>query len=855
MKSYGALSGRYLKQQRRRTLLTIIGIILSVALISAIGTMGQAIQDNMLSNTKYEDGSFHFGYKAADSKLADQLRGNVLVDQEGILLTGPDTKLSDHASAYLSGVNADGFDLLPIHLEQGRYPQSSDELIVEQWFLEQLQGQSVLGSKLTMNDMNGEPREYTIVGILANQRGSQIDHNSKAYTLLDENAASTKAAANLQLFVTLKPGVEIKDELAHFHDLNDTFEPNRELLALMGQSSDRDVNNALNIVFGTLIGLVVLSTIAVIYNAFHIAVLERIRQFGLLRTLGATPRQIRNLVLREASMLSLIGIPLGLAIGWAGLWLSLWLMTHNGFQVLQMQSFKLTFHWWIMGLSVGVGLFAVYVAAWLPARKASTVSPVEATKGAGSIVRESYRRLRIPSLLQFIGVEGKMASSNIRRNRAKFRITTFSIAVSITLFIVFHYFTQQALGLSVDTTENTKIAFELYPYSGGVDENGNRFIPDNQDRLSADQMKQIGAIRGVDAVYGQYGSFSADAWVPQKLVNERYLDKTNTLPNAQTYEGEQRLGMSTEFRIYDEARLKAAEEYLVAGTADPERLAAEDAVLVIQTVNPFISQSGKREQLEMTRYKVGDTITFQSYADDNDTAAPGMHEVKIGGILSQSPFNQPYADTDLVAIGTRSTIAKLYQEAYPEEVNPNFALEAAQISIKDGADTNEIKLELEKLIASGFPGGAQLIDIVSERKQERQFALQMQIFVYGFLIIIGTIGSLNIINTVQTNLLLRRKEIGLLQAVGMTLGQVRRMASAEGVWFGVIGGFWGIGLGAAISYLLYRKINDVQGIPFEFPWGGALIASACAIAVGLLSVQSPLRRMNRASLIDRLREE
>lgn len=853
MKSYGALSGRYLKQQRRRTLLTIIGIILSVALISAIGTMGQAIKDNMISNTKYENGSFHFAYLTANSAFAEQLRNNVLIEQVGRMISGPETKLPDNLSAYLNGVNADGFDLLPIHLEQGRYPESSSELVAEQWLLEELQGQPALGSKLALNDMDGKPREFTIVGVLKNQRGSQIDRASKAFSLLDENAASTKTSQNLQLYLTLKPGVKISEEANRFQQLNDSFTTNYKLLALLGQSSDNNLNKALLIIFGTLIGLVVLSTIAVIYNAFHIAVLERIRQFGLLRTLGATPRQIRNLVLREASMLSMVAIPLGLAAGWAGLWLALWLMTHNGMQVMQMESFKLTFHWWIMGLSVGVGLFAIYVAAWLPARKASSVSPVEAAKGAGSIVRESYRRMRLPSLLQLIGVEGKMASSNIRRNRAKFRITTFSIAVSITLFIVFHYFTQQALSLSVDTTENTKIAFEIHPYSGGIDANGKRYIPEDQDRLSAEQVKRIEAIGGVDAVYGQYSTFITDTWVPQTLVNTRVFDKTNTTLSKQQWQGEERYVVTTEIRTYDAARFKAAEKYLISGTANPERLAAEDSVLVIQTVKPYIDNSNKREQMELTGFKVGDTLTLRTNPGEDGKSA--ITEVKVGGILSQSPFDAPYEGNVLIAIGARPTSTKLYNEAFSRESAPSLVMNAVQISVKDGADTDSIKFELEKFIASSFPGGAQLIDVVSEKKQKRQFALQMQIFVYGFLIVIGTIGSLNIINTVQTNLLLRRREIGLLQAVGMTLGQVRRMASAEGIWFGVIGSFWGIGLGAAVSYFLYRQLNGVQGIPFEFPWGGALIASACALAVGLLSVQSPLRRMNQVGLIDRLREE
>lgn len=859
MKSYGALAGRYLKQQRRRSLLTIIGIILSVALISALATMGQAVKDNLLINAKYEDGSFHIAYTDATQELAEELGNNVLVDQEAILIRGGSTSLPKETNARLNGVNPAGFDLLPIHLEEGRYPQAANEIAVEQWLLAMLPSSPKLGGTVTVNDIKGQPAEFSIVGVLKNQKGSQVNRSSEMYTGMDDQSLLAQWKSNktleynpLQLYLTFKPGVDISEQLAHFESLNKSFQTNYELLGLLGESSSDDLNSALMIVFGTLIGLVALSTIAVIYNAFHIAVLERIRQFGLLRTLGATPRQIRNLVLREATVLSAIGIPLGLAVGWAGLWAALWLMTRGGMSILQMESFQLTFHWWIMGLSVGIGLFAVYVAAWLPARKASSVSPVEAAKGAGSIVRESYRRFRIPSLLRMMGVEGRMASANIRRNKAKFRITTFSIAVSITLFVVFHYFTQQALNLSVDTSENTKIAFELYPYSGGVDENGDPIVPLDQDRLTAEQMERIRSIPGIDTVYGVYSSYGGNSWIEQDLVNKRFLNKTNIVPQEIDREGTKLQSLSTELRVYDDARFAEAKEYLIAGTADPKELAAENAVLLIQTVKPFITSANKREQFEMTRLTVGDTLTFQISSDKEGN--PIERKLKIGGILSQSPFGRPYDETSLIAIGTKETVGKVYEGAFEPDMAPTTAMYGAQIAVKDGADTDAIKAALESVV-SEMKQGAQLVDVVSEKREERQFALQMQIFVYGFLIIIGTIGSLNIINTVQTNLLLRRKEIGLLQSVGMTLGQVRRMASAEGVWFGVIGGFWGIGLGAAISYFLFVQINKAQGIPFVFPWGGALIATGLAVAVGLLSVQGPLRRMNKTSLIDRLREE
>ncbi|MDG0794008.1 ABC transporter permease [Cohnella ginsengisoli] len=131
----------------------------------------------------------------------------------------------------------------------------------------------------------------------------------------------------------------------------------------------------------------------------------------------------------------------------------------------------------------------------------------------------------------------------------------------------------------------------------------------------------------------------------------------------------------------------------------------------------------------------------------------------------------------------------------------------------------------------------------------------MKIFIYGFLGVIALIGSLNIVNTVQTNLMLRRREFGLLQAVGMTMGQLRRMATLEGVWFGVIGAFWGLLLGIGISYLLYDQLNSMEGMAFSFPVTGAIISCVFALGVGLLSVQGPLRKIAKASVVEELREE
>ncbi|TVX95001.1 FtsX-like permease family protein [Cohnella terricola] len=850
MRHYGGMAARYLKQQRKRTILTIVGIVLSVALISALGTMGQTLKDNLILNTEYESGSFYFGYEKPTSELYETLSQHLLVDRLGIYRTGEETSLANSLSVQVDAVDPEGFKLLPIHLHEGRLPSAANELAVEQWILDRLPGNPKLGDSVSLNGPEDQPIEYRIVGLLNNEKKSQVEGVSRAYTF--GNPADIAIDAKTILFLTLKPGVNISAQIKEFAKLNESLFTNDNLLTLMGESGDNRTNTALALIFGTLIGLVVLSTVAVIYNAFHIAVLERIRQFGLLRTLGASPGQIRNLVFREATVLSAIGVPLGLFIGWYGLEFALWLMTQAGLKIMMMETFRLTFHWWIIAGSFAIGFVAVYLAAWLPARKASSVSPVEAAKGAGSIVRESYRRLRLPSPLGLAGIEGRMAANNIRRNRTKFRITTFSIVISITLFIVFHYFTQQTLNMTTTTNENDRIAFQ---YSRMVQPDKNGMRPPISEWVPAEWMTQVAAMPGVYGVYSSYyNHLVVPAVVPNEKINPDIAGQTSLQFNPSETERRHRPASEVQSLVilYDDNRLKEAVKYVQSGTADPEALAAEDQVVLIQTIKPHL-RNDKKAILPLTRYKVGDKLTLHMNPDDSN--APKLHEVTVAGILTQSPFDATYHESMLTIIVGKATYDKLLAddpEKYFPELYPNVPT-GFDVAMADGADPEPVRLKLQEIVRTN--PGSRLVDIAENQKETRNFNVQMKIFVYVFLFVIGVIGSLNIINTIQTNLLLRRREIGLLQAVGMTMGQIRRMATAEGLWFGVIGSVWGILLGFGLCYFLYKQISNFQGIPFEFPWGASLIACGTALLVGLFSVQGPLRKMEKANLLERLREE
>lgn len=178
-------------------------------------------------------------------------------------------------------------------------------------------------------------------------------------------------------------------------ELKGTFKnvgTNEEYIRLLGEGESKDINSALYSIAAFIIGIVVIATVAVIYNSFQISVVEGIKQFGLLRAVGATPAQIRSIVLREATVMSLIGIPIGLLSGVFAIFVVsqvFKMMSNSAFEQLNVViSYK------ILGISALVGLVSIYVSALIPARFASKISPLTAISSRNSIVKEKIRKNR-----------------------------------------------------------------------------------------------------------------------------------------------------------------------------------------------------------------------------------------------------------------------------------------------------------------------------------------------------------------------------------------------------------------------------------------------------------------------------
>ncbi|QIB27963.1 ABC transporter permease [Caloranaerobacter azorensis] len=420
MKKYSDITVKYLKNQKKRTILTIIGIILSVALISSIPTMFYSMQKSEIKMVKQTVGDFHFAYSNVEYDLLNRLKNNPKVEDISVQVDViKDITFNGKYKITITELNKKGFEMLPIHIKQGRLPQNNSEILIEKWALEKMDNKPGINDKVVF-DVNGENKQYTVVGILENRINSQYLGETRGFTLLEKIPRDKK----INIYLKLKNRISIKNNIEEFEKMKGKgkFATNERLLRLLLQSSDSKGNKAIFIICGILVGLVVISTVAVIYNAFHISVLERIKQFGLLRSIGATPRQIRKIVFKEATLLSVIGVPIGIVSGIFGLKLVLFIVSRGGGILIKANEVEVS-PYIIIG-SILLGFISVYLSAFLPANTASKISPLDALNNRGSIKKEKIKKKK-GIIYRFLNIEFAMAYKNIKRNRKRFRITIF----------------------------------------------------------------------------------------------------------------------------------------------------------------------------------------------------------------------------------------------------------------------------------------------------------------------------------------------------------------------------------------------------------------------------------------------
>lgn len=872
MRNYGEITYRYLKGQKKRTLLTIMGIILSVALITSIGTMVISARDMMIQNEIKRNGDYHAiftdtpGEQVQNIENYTDIEKSWLTNQIGIAALGKtsdqeqeDSDAPPYRYVDIRGYDQDAFINLPITLKDGRLPKNDGEILLEYWLPDYMPGNLKIGDVITLpigiridekgNELSvnswanneifeeKDARKYTVVGFFQPSFVSVGQYMTRGITFLDRKSLSADEHYNVYIKMTSVKGVTKKaEQIAQSIELPQLIEDdgsshyniqyNNRLLRLSAQSVNVDVNNSLISILISVVILIMVSTIAVIYNAFHISVLERISQFGVLRCVGASPKQIKNIVLKEAMILSIISIPIGLICGVLAMQIVMYFVGKFNFDLFE--GLTILVSPMVFIVSAVIGFVTVFLSALGPAKQASRIPALEAVRNTGNFKKESFDKIKKSSFSRrLLGVEGEIAYKNLKRNSKRFKITLFSMIISIVLYIVFSSFMSYIL--KANNINSSEMGDFMIWNNGGSSE---------QKEFDDSIYRDLRKLSSVDKVF-YYQRYSAQMLVPDDKMNPKFVKSS---PFAKDYK---RNGFfeiyNNELYGYEDENLDAFKPLLKKGDINIDALNKENGVLIVQTSH--IQGTGKAEIMDIVDYKIGDEITITADSSDED---PEYYKLKIFGILERNLLEEPYNLNDGTIIITTKDV---YKRIKGTEYNPILLIIAQR---EQGLETirEYLKVTLDQKPSYTY------IDRAKQAEENRNVAATISIFLYGFVVVITLIGSLNIINTISANLLLRTKELSMLKAIGMTKNGIKKMVSIEATLYGVIASIYGSIIGTGLSYLLYHFISDgLQDFPWVAPWRHILISVTGATLIALLSGYLPLRNINHKNIVDNMRME
>ena len=472
MNIFSRVTFKTMKENKVRTIVTIVGIILSAARFTAVTTFGSSLYAYLFRMQAEESGAHHikmeyrdFEYTLSSGETRDrfddvsEVANDKRVTKTAILqYTGyAEINSENEYKPYLfiGTVNDEFFDMMPVNLTKGRLPENESEIMLPEHLYENGRVKYELGEMLrldvgkyyldgyalnqgTMFDPGAQietkdmqEKTYTVVGFY--ERPSFEGHTSPGYTALTKGDVVFEKGRECDLYMQIKfPGINAKK----FKEINESVYLNYDILMFYGLSRYSNVTALIKGVLAIICSIIFAGSVSLIYNAFSISVSERTKQFGLLSSLGATKKQIKHSVLTEALAVSAIGIPIGILSGVLGIAVTLHFCGALFANILDSSygvEFKAT--WWSIVLAVVIAFLTVLVAAVVPSKRATHVTAIEAIR-QNKEIKSSKRDVRYSkAFVKIFGASGILAKKYYSRSRRKYRSTIISLAMSIILFI------------------------------------------------------------------------------------------------------------------------------------------------------------------------------------------------------------------------------------------------------------------------------------------------------------------------------------------------------------------------------------------------------------------------------------
>lgn len=844
-------------KNKRRTIVTIIGVIISVAMITAVSTFSASISSLFRRQEIYENGDWIVSFRSVDPATAAELEQEQMFDKTGY--SSRDFFIPLDSSDYMEILFADQntMELNSMKVTRGRLPQTADEIClpegVEELSFYQIGNEIELSYGIRMYEgdrmtatasyADGESfralakKTFTITGFCEGYGIRRYFPNAVAGFSAD--ALPVQAQLNL----TARTAKIQTDTYGQVYDLAQQYGIKREMLQFhntllnySGVMSDLDLFTTL-LIPTAIIGLIIMvGSIMLIYNAFAISVSERSKQLGMLASVGATRRQKRGSVLFEGLVIGIIAIPLGIVCGIAGIGITFWAISP---WIMSAFSLNVPFRVEVVPIAVlGAVLFSaftIFVSAWIPAKRASKITPIEAIRQSQD-VRLRARSVKTSWLTKkLFGFEGELAMKNLKRNRKRYRATIFALCISVVLFLStagFNSYMTLSYGM---TRESMPYDVCFYTY------------PDT----SESETSLLGLPQAEEAERNR--SFRLDGELP-------YSEASRELKALYTGQAPESIPLVIEvFALDSESQAR----YLEKAGLDPYLLDEKNSAVA---VNRYLYADGHnysehRVVDEEQVSSVSAYYNFYTYEDEVET---------VTRLYTEQPFSiQSFtAETPLCVTektGCESRLVLIVSDETMNGLLSGLTAQAQSIVSPEGKDepidfsanwqycyrTDQSEALCDAL--EDYEGHAE--NLLAEKASEQNMLNVLNVLLYGFITLITLISVANIFNTVSTSISLRTREFAMLRSVGMTKQSLNRMLRFESMFYGMKALFWGIPVSIVIELLMYGGLSRNFSFGFYLPVIPlVIVVLAIFVIVGLTMLYSA-SKVKKANIISILTQE
>lgn len=940
------LTLKNLKLNRKRTIVTIVGIILATALLSALVTLVSSFQYSVIEYQKQKGGDFHVKFSNVKMSELSEFKNNRNIESTFETMGMGFAKLDgckneDKPYAYVMATDEAGFERGCFKLIEGRMAKNEDEIVIPRHLKTNGRIDIKVGDEITLDvgkryDSNTESvisencayeheaetltdnvtKHYKVVGIMERPDYGMEDYSAAGYTFvtysdelaaIDNGTKSEVSEADTTLTVYSRytqKALRNKDAVtADIIGVDEKLfeKANNSSVEMSAEESDRflkEMENAKYDIYmnGYLISyecvfpidgsfkalftvaavvalIIILTSVYCIKNSFNISITEKIRQYGMLASVGATRRQIKSSVKTEAAMLGVVGIPVGTM---SGILASLILVKVVNALSAGWLNVALSFHTSLPALILAVilSIATIYFSATGSARKAAKVTPLEAIRNTKEIKIKSSK-LKTPAIIGRIwGIGGVISYKNIKRNNKKYRTTVTSIVICSVTFIVISYFMSMAFSV-------VGMSYASADYNIGINMSCKKDI--DIEKFS----KLLSGIEGAED-YLVGAGYDFDVSKPE--YTKEYGEYCR-----QVYDNSEDVSQMFLITVLDD---KSYDKY--ASDAGIKNAAA-GAILVNKcTFDVYNENSSKyvKKEMELYKYKAGDTIEcgYNVYDDasSDDNAAEGNTESSTednnaveGGTEISTEDNSGYVDEETINNGVRKTVdvtiagvtdkvpigykgysntllfmnQKGFESLWGDgkngnEIKPGYASYSAYV-VAENADEYQDTFEKE---TEENPEYSQISFYVSnldkEMRDEKSLFTLLGVFAYGLIVVIALIGITNIINTLSTGMELRSREFATLRSIGMTDKQFVGMVRLESVFISVKALVIGVPLGILISYLLCVMMNRMDdAIIYELPYKAIILCIVVVIMLIYAIMKLSMTKLRHNNIIETIKNE